>query len=151
MDIKKVLNKYGLSQVNLAQSMFEAGNDGGAISDEDKEKKLKSITSYVSQLINGKSEPSIKKLDELAALIGCQRWEFFEDEIEAAGYSIVRNGLQPASTDNAEPVADDAAEQEQARQADTDVETKAEEARVLRFTYDCPHCGESVKISIEKA
>ncbi len=148
MDIKKVLNKYGLSQVNLAQRMFEANNDGGAISDEDREKKLKSTTSYVSQLINGKSEPSIKKLDELAALIGCRRWEFFEDEIEAAGFSVVRVGSAPTGDEASASLSQQESSTDQPEDiASTD--GKAEEAKVLRFSYECPHCGKGVKISIE--
>jgi len=130
MKIREVIERHGMTMADLA-------------------KKRGQTNSAVVQLVKG--NPTISKLRELAQDVGCNFWEFIEDEIEAAGYSIVRNGLQPASTDNVEPVADDAAEQEQARQADTDAETKAEEACVLRFTYDCPHCGEAVKITIEKS
>lgn len=130
MKIREVIERHGMTMADLA-------------------KKRGQTNSAVVQLVKG--NPTISKLRELAQDVGCNFWEFIEDEIEAAGYSIVRNGLQPASTDNAEPVADDAAEQERAMQADTDVETKAEEARVLRFQYDCPHCGEAVKITIEKS
>ncbi len=128
MKIREVIERHGMTMADLA-------------------KKRGQTNSAVVQLVKG--NPTISKLRELAQDVGCNFWEFIEDEIEAAGYSIVRNGLQPASTDNVEPVADDAAEQEQARQADTDAETKAEEACVLRFTYDCPHCGHVTRITIE--
>ena len=128
MKIREVIEHHGMTMADLA-------------------KKRGQTNSAVVQLVKG--NPTISKLRELAQDVGCNFWEFIEDEIEAAGYSIVRNGLQPASTDNAESVADDAAEQEQARQADTDAETKAEEACVLRFTYDCPHCGHVTRITIE--
>lgn len=130
MKIREVIERHGMTMADLA-------------------KKRGQTNSAVVQLVKG--NPTISKLRELAQDVGCNFWEFIEDEIEAAGFSIVRNGLQPASTDNAESVVDDAAEQERAMQADTDVETKAEEARVLRFQYDCPHCGEAVKITIEKS
>ena len=128
MRIREVIERHGMTMADLA-------------------KKRGQTNSAVVQLVKG--NPTISKLRELAQDVGCNFWEFIEDEIEAAGYSIVRKGLQPASTDNAEPVADDAAEQEQARRSDTDAETKAEEACVLRFTYDCPHCGHVTRITIE--
>ena len=28
---------------------------------------------------------------------------------------------------------------------------KAEEVRIIRFAYDCPHCGKSIRISIEES
>jgi hypothetical protein len=54
--------------------------------------------------------PTVQKLQELAEQIGCQRWEFFldemksdpkwverlMDEIKAAGFEVVKKGAAPA-------------------------------------------------------
>lgn len=167
MDIKRVISERGLSQVELAKRMLDTeSKEWQDMKPEDQQKKLKSTVSYVSQLISGKSDPSMKKLDMLAQVIGCQRWEFFRDEIEAAGITFVVGAQQQASAETepsqalpeAEPTApqtpaaepkddeelpfsdDKPVEQEQAQQA--------EEVKAVRFTYGCPHCGASMQVCI---
>ena len=129
MNIGNIITKYGKTQAEVAAA-------------------LGSTAGYVSQLISGKTAPSMKQLDRLADVIGCGRWEFFIDEMETAGYDVVKRDTEQheqPTTDSDQEAGHEQAEQQQ------ESEAKAEEARVLRFTYDCPHCGEAVKITIEKS
>lgn len=138
MKIREVIEHHGMTMAELAR-------------------KRGQTNSAVVQLVNG--NPTVQKLRELAQDVGCNLWEFLEDEIEATGYRVVKDIIHsPAPVDGSgtvgaeeQPTADNEAVSGQGRQQEPAVETKAEETRVLRFTYDCPHCGESVKISIEKA
>ena len=97
MDVKSIIKRQGFTLEQVAE-------------------KMKCTKSSVSQIING--NPTVGKLDQIAGIIGCKRWEFFLDEMNAQD--------MPTSSN------------------------KVEETKVLRFQYDCPHCGEPVKISIEK-
>lgn len=75
MQIKQVMQRYGYTPASLA-------------------KKMGVYVSTVSRLIDG--NPTVEKLNELARWIGCQRWEFFADEMQAAGMQVVPNGAEPA-------------------------------------------------------
>lgn len=129
MNIGNIITKYGKTQAEVAAA-------------------LGSTAGYVSQLISGKTAPSMKQLDRLADVIGCGRWEFFIDEMETAGYDAVKRETeqhnQPATS-----VEQEAGQEPTDQQQEPTAETKAEEARVLRFTYDCPHCGHVTRITIE--
>lgn len=127
MNIGNIITKYGKTQAEVAAA-------------------LGSTAGYVSQLISGKTAPSMKQLDRLADVIGCHRWEFFIDEMETAGYDAVKRDAdqqEQPTTDSEQEAGHEQAEQQQ------EPEAKAEEARVLRFTYDCPHCGHVTRITIE--
>ena len=89
-----------------------------------------------------KGNPTVKTLENVAKAIGCPVWEFFRDEIEAAGLTIVPSGQKPAPKQGADDLPFGGEQNQQKSE-------KAEEARVLRFSYDCPHCGHEVKITIE--
>ena len=97
MDVKSIIKRQGFTLEQIAE-------------------RMNCTKSSISQIING--NPTVGKLDQIAGIIGCKRWEFFIDEMNA-------HDLPKASG-------------------------KVEEAKVLRFNYDCPHCGKSVKISIEQ-
>ena len=138
MKIREVIERHGMTMAELA-------------------KKRGQTNSAVVQLVKG--NPTISKLRELAQDVGCNFWEFIEDEIEAAGYRVVKDitpspapvgGSGTAGVEE-QPTVDNEASSGQEQQQEPTAETKAEEARVLRFTYDCPHCGEAVKITIEKS
>ena len=127
MNIGNIITKYGKTQAEVAAA-------------------LGSTAGYVSQLISRKTVPSMKQLDRLADVIGCGRWEFFIDEMETAGYDAVKRDAdqqEQPTTDSEQEAGHEQAEQQQ------EPEAKAEEARVLRFTYDCPHCGHVTRITIE--
>lgn len=122
MQIKETIQKYGYTPTTLA-------------------KKMGVFDSTISRLMKG--NPTVDKLDELARQVGCQRWEFFLDEIlcsdeciqrilkeiEAVGYSTLNEQVEGRGESG--PVV--------------------EETRVLRFQYPCPQCGKLVKISIENS
>jgi transcriptional regulator with XRE-family HTH domain len=141
MKIREVIERHGMTMAELA-------------------KKRGQTNSAVVQLVKG--NPTMSKLRELAQDVGCNFWEFIEDEIEAAGYRVVKDIItSPAPVDGSgaagaeqhdqpTPSVEQEAGHEQAeQQQEPAVETKAEEARVLRFTYDCPHCGHVTRITIE--
>lgn len=89
MQIKETMQRYGYTPTTLA-------------------KKMGVFDSTVSRLVTG--NPTVQKLQELAEQIGCQRWEFFldevksdpkwverlMDEIKAAGFEVVKKGAGPA-------------------------------------------------------
>lgn len=131
MDIRSVVNKYGIPMTEIAEKMGVS-------------------KSYISQLVSGKPEPTLRKLQELANIIGCNRWEFFADEIMADGATVVREHLQETVSVKKKkdilPLANELPFNEGSHDGQ-----KVEEQKVLRFEYDCPHCGGSVKVSIEKS
>lgn len=136
MKIREVIERHGMTMADLA-------------------KKRGQTNSAVVQLTKG--NPTMSKLRELAQDVGCNFWEFIEDEIEAAGYRVVKDIIpSPAPVDGGgtagaeeQSTADNEVVSGQEQQQEQTVETKAEEARVLRFTYDCPHCGHVTRITIE--
>ena len=83
MQIKETMQRYGYTPTTLA-------------------KKMGVFDSTVSRLVTG--NPTVQKLQELAEQIGCQRWEFFldelksdpkwverfMDELKAAGFEVVK-------------------------------------------------------------
>lgn len=91
MQIKETMQRYGYTPTTLA-------------------KKMGVFDSTVSRLVTG--NPTVQKLQELAEQIGCQRWEFFLDElksdpkwvdrfigeVKAAGFEVVKKGADPAPT-----------------------------------------------------
>ena len=147
MDIKTVISERGLSQVELAKRMLDTDSEGlKKMTAEEQQKKLKSTVSYVSQLISGKSDPSMKKLDMLAQVIGCQRWEFFRDEIEAAGIQLVEAAQQPEGvgerTSEQSEVNEKPADDVQKEQKNDDLPFKDEEPKQesMPGVVICPHC-----------
>ena len=79
MNIQSAIDRHGTTKAELAR-------------------KLGSSPSYITQLVNCKSAPSMKQLDKLAELIGCKRWEFFIDEMDPAEVARVL-GITPAAAD----------------------------------------------------
>ena len=104
MDIKSVIKKYGVSQDDIAERM---GCSKG----------------YISQLANLKSEPTLRKLQELADAIGCKRWEFFKDEMEEEKDVVESHQTTPAPP--------------------------AQEGKSAPGMFICPHCGKGVSIRVE--
>lgn len=140
MQIKETMQRYGFTPTSLA-------------------KKMGVYTSTVTRLTEG--NPTADKLDELARWIGCGRWEFFEDEIRAAGFDIVKVG-QPVQTAS-EPAAGSAlassASQEgngvelpfgQQKKDEKADGQQAKEVRAVRFSYQCPACGHQLQVCISE-
>ena len=112
MQIKQVMQRYGYTPTSLA-------------------KKMGVYVSTVSRLIDG--NPTVEKLDELARWIGCQRWEFFTDEMQAAGMQVVPNG-----TETAQPSAADALPFGQ-----------QQHTAISQQAIICPHCHSALAFKIE--
>ena len=112
MQIKQVMQRYGYTPTSLA-------------------KKMGVYVSTVSRLIDG--NPTVEKLDELARWIGCQRWEFFADEMQAAGMQVVSNGTEPA-----QPSAADALPFGQQQRT-----------AISQQAIICPHCHSALVFRIE--
>ena len=64
MNIGAIMLKYGASQKMIAE-------------------KMEIKPSSVSQMVSGGGNPTIGTLQKLADAIGCKRWEFFIDEMDA--------------------------------------------------------------------
>jgi transcriptional regulator with XRE-family HTH domain len=137
MDIVSVIKRYGKTSKEVADA-------------------LNTSPGYISQLGSGKTAPSIKKLDELAAVIGCHRWEFFIDEMDreavATAFGLAEPSAQPAPADTSQPAAEPAPKTE-ASQADnlpfTNNEPEQEaEKREAVAAIICPHCGEAIKLAV---
>ena len=123
MQIKQVIQRYGYTPTSLA-------------------KKMGVYVSTVSRLIDG--NPTVEKLDELARWIGCQRWEFFADEMQAAGMQVVQNG-----TEAAQPSQQPAAGTEQEQKADALPFGQQQRTAISQQAIICPHCHSALVFKIE--
>ena len=123
MQIKQVMQRYGYTPTSLA-------------------KKMGVYVSTVSRLIDG--NPTVEKLDELARWIGCQRWEFFADEMQAAGMQVVPNGAEPA-----QPSQQSAAGTEQEQKDDALPFGQQQRTAISQQAIICPHCHSALVFKIE--
>lgn len=122
MDIKGTMRKYGYTMQQLAE-------------------KIDSSQSSLSQVMNNPS-PTLKMLDKIAEGLGCKRWEFFLDEMDPeevrakiSGVGVVRQAA-PAVR-----------EQSDANELPFN-ESEAEQVQAVRFSYQCPRCGERMNVCI---
>lgn len=144
MQIKETMQRYGFTPTSLA-------------------KKMGVYASTVIRLTDG--NPTVDKLDELARWIGCSRWEFFQDEIQAAGFEIVKtdnpqidkgqiNKTAAAPTEGAEQAgqaAEDANRNGVRQSAAPEAPNQqAEPVKAVRFQYQCPACGRQIKVCISE-
>ena len=132
MDIKYVIQQRGLLMSQAAEMM--------------------GITPQaLSQIVNG--NPTVKKIEMLAKAIGCSPAEFFSDWVSPS------EEQQPAATEPSPTSPQQPAEggQQEAdglpfkpdEPADTEQPQQAEQVRAVRFTYECPKCGERISVTIE--
>lgn len=127
MDIVSIIKRYGKTSKEVADA-------------------LNTSPGYISQLGSGKTAPSIKKLDELAAVIGCKRWEFFIDEMDrhsvatAFGLQLEPQAQQPkpqqpAPADDYDYVPFATATEQQGGQKQAEQQQESVPGVVV-----CPHC-----------
>lgn len=81
-------------------------------------------------IVNG--NPTVRKLEQVAKALGCSPAEFFSDWKEDTYGSENKSGLGEAEGAGDLPFKDDEAEQVQA----------------VRFSYQCPRCGEKMFVCI---
>lgn len=97
------------------------------------------------------------------SLLTNPKWETIELVASAIGISTcemlygIKPEAEPAAQPAqpaAQPASSPADELPFGDNKDTAAQTepeKAEEVRIVRFAYDCPHCGKSIRISIEES
>lgn len=120
MQIKETMQRYGYSPTSLA-------------------KKMGVYASTVIRLTEG--NPTVDKLDELARWIGCSRWEFFKDEIEAAGYRLTA-GPAPQPQEKVEP-AEEKHDELPFSRSDGGQPTATMQQAII-----CPHCHQALVVNI---
>ena len=118
MDIKSVLKKYNENTYTIA-------------------KKLNIKQPSVMQYING--NPTVKKLEELARIIGCSPAEFFSDW-PSAEPAVVQQPAAEISPADELPFDHQPEPEKQA------VQTGA----AMQEPLICPHCGQAFIVEVKK-
>ena len=145
MDIQSAISRHGISKAEIAR-------------------QLESTNSYVTQLTNGQSSPSMKMLDKLASIIGCKRWEFFIDEMDRQEVAQLLGLIVPQEEVPAAelaPQVDTAGEQDSAADAEHQEDnhdqeqhpTEPQEETVqttLVGLVRCPQCGRAIRLFAEE-
>ena len=140
MEIKQIVEKYGMQKAEIARQM-------------------ETSPSYITQLVSGKPEPTLRKLQQLADIVGCKRWEFFADEMETADVIDYFKGDIQAEIDRRIAEAVEAKEKEMAEKAEA--QAKAYEQRISELQHQidtkepshqealvCPNCGRPLIIKV---
>ena len=136
MQIKETMQRYGFTPTSLA-------------------KKMGVYASTVIRLTEG--NPTVDKLDELARWIGCSRWEFFQDEIRAAGFDIVKQSEQQQPA----PQPSDGQQQGSAtdelpfngggdggKRQETERTGGGQPTATVQQAIICPHCKRAIAITV---
>ena len=133
MDIKYVIQQRGLLMSQAAEMM--------------------GITPQaLSQIVNG--NPTVKKIEMLAKAIGCSPAEFFNDWVSPTAETQQPAATEPSPTSPQQPAEGGQQEADNLPfkpdgPADTEQPQQAEQVRAVRFTYECPKCGERNCVTIE--
>lgn len=129
MDIRSVVNKYGVKMTEIAAKM---GTSKG----------------YISQLVSGKPEPTLRKLKELADAIGCQRYEFFLDEMPEEVINALNgnDGFNITTPSTPSQKTEEDALPFLSEESDPTKETHAVETQQAIV---CPNCGKPMVISVK--
>ena len=118
MDIKSVLKKYNENTYTIAE-------------------KLHIKQPSVMQYING--NPTVKKLEELARIIGCSPAEFFSDW-PSAEPAVVQQPAAETSPADELPFDHQPEPEKQAVQT----------AAAMQEPLICPHCGQAFIVEVKK-
>lgn len=116
MDIKAIMSEHGVIPSELARRMN------------------RSATS-IGQVING-GNPTVEMLQKLAEKLECHRWEFFLDEIRAAGFDIVK----------AQPEQPEQSSSEKQSQESTN--ENPQPSAISQQAIFCPACGKPMIIKV---
>ena len=117
MDIKAIMSEHGVIPSELARRMN------------------RSATS-IGQVING-GNPTVEMLQKLAEKLECHRWEFFLDEIRAAGFDIVK--AQPEQPEQS-------ASEKQSQESTNE---NPQPSAIGQQAIVCPHCHQALVFNIE--
>ena len=140
MDIKQIVDKCGKSKADIAREM-------------------ETSPSYITQLVSGKPEPTLRKLQQLADIIGCKRWQLFADEMEIADVIEYFKDDMQAEIDRRIAEAVEAKEKKMTEQAEA--KSKEYEQRISELQHQldtrepsrqgaliCPNCGRPFVIKV---
>ena len=116
MDIKAIMSEHGVIPSELARRMN------------------RSATS-IGQVING-GNPTVEMLQKLAEKLECHRWEFFLDEIRAAGFDIVK--AQPEQPEQS-------ASEKQSQEVKNE---SLQPSAIGQQAIVCPHCHQALVMNI---
>ena len=126
MDIKQIVERQGIQKAEIARQM-------------------ETSPSYISQLVSGQPEPTLRKLQQLADIIGCKRWEFFIDEMNIDDVARVFGLVRPSEAAQRTILLPKIGEIPIAPCA-TPPEKPATQA--VQQAIVCPHCGEAMAITV---
>lgn len=106
----------------------------------------------LSATING--SPNVKKLIEIALVIGCTPAEFFYDWYDNEGKEQQRPAAQQPSAQPSQPLQQPAAENSQQSQDELPLSAQPTSTVPAPLTADvaiiCPHCHEAIKLGFVK-
>ena len=123
MQIKETMQRYGYTTATLA-------------------KKMGVFDSTVSRLMNG--NPTIQKLRDLAAAIGCPLWEFFADEMpESEEFFAEQSGKAERRVKSEEFAT---AQPEQPTHQPSNISHQPSAS--LQQAIICPHCGHALVVNV---
>lgn len=105
----------------------------------------KTSSSFI-QVANG--NPTVSKLKETAAAIGCHWLEFFTDEISKEEAARIFGLVVPASEEPKPEEQPQAAEQQAVEQPEENEQPSA--ALTADVAFICPHCHEAIKLGFVK-
>ena len=132
MDIQSAIDRHGTTKAELAR-------------------KMETSASYITQLVNGQSSPSMKMLDKLAELIGCKRWEFFINEMDRDEVAQIFGFSTQAAPAPSEQPAVSQQPQEQKSGADAlPFDHDQPELRSVPASLICPHCGGAFVVEVKQ-
>lgn len=123
MDIRATLSRYGYTVNSLARK-HGVGQSG------------------LNQLVTG--NPTAKKMQDLADMIGCKRWEFFLDEIKSdpQGAERLLGEIRAAGEEDARGKTEDGRGKTEEAGSGGERRTEADDSRPDLITVD-PATGES--------
>jgi len=130
MDIKQIVERQGIQKAEIARQM-------------------ETSPSYISQLVSGQPEPTLRKLQQLADIIGCKRWEFFIDEMDiddvAKAFGLVRPSEAAQRTIHLDKIGDIPI-----APCRVPPEKPATQAVAMQQALVCPHCGGAMVVEVKK-
>lgn len=141
MDILSIVNQSSMSKADIARAM-DCSN------------------SYVTQLVSGKPEPTLRKLQQLADIIKCKRWEFFKDEITQEDvmlhFSDIINAeverrlsaMTPKSADSQPSGEANTNTETQTADVEQPAETPSATTQGIIGMLACPHCHHAIPLGV---
>ena len=129
MDIKQIVDKCGKSKADIAREM-------------------ETSPSYITQLVSGKPEPTLRKLQQLADIIGCKRWEFFIDEMDIDDVARAFGLVRPSQTEQQTIHLDKIGDMPIIPCPVPPEKPEKPATQAVQQAIVCPHCGGAMAITV---